>query len=358
VTTPRRPDPDIIDVRPGEDLDWPRLEEYLRLQITELEGDFNVAQFPHGSANLTFLVSIGSARLVVRRPPFGRIGPGAHDMGREFRALSGLWPVFDRVARPYLHCTDRSIVGSEFLVMEFREGIVVWDEIPAVLADFDRPGLSIGLALAETLADLHSIDPAETELHSFGRPDGYLERQVSGWRKRWELVDSGRSPLMTAIAGKLATTLPSQTGRPAIIHNDFKVNNCQFDARDISRVKTVFDWEMSTVGDPLADLGTMLNFWPDEARWNGPLPHSPGVNNLGLTPRAPLLEAYAARTGFDLQHLDWYEALAAFKHATILEQLYQRYVRGESSDPRMIERGSHVAELADHAAQLLGIAPI
>lgn len=346
-------DVEFIDVRPGEGLDWGRVEHYLRASLPELSGSFQVHQFPHGSANLTYLIHLGATRLVLRRPPFGQIATGAHDMRREYTALAGLSTIFDRVPKPYLFCDDHTVAGADFLVVEFRAGVVVWDHLPPPLRHHPDVGVKLGLALIETLADLHSLDPASAGLEKLGRPKGYLARQLAGWRRRWERVDAARIPVMGWIGDELARTMPPDRGSGCVIHNDFKLNNCQFDPASPSRVKTVFDWDMATLGDPLADLGTLLNFWPDEAHWGGPLPHTPGLESLGLPSRAQILHRYAERTGSDLGRIEWYEAFAHWKHAIILEQLYQRWVRGESTDPRMAERGKPVAALAERAVRLL-----
>lgn len=354
-TARTRGEVEVAPVRPGEDLDWPRLEQYLRNQLPELSGEFSVLQFPNGSANLTYLVRFGDVRLVVRRPPFGQLAPGAHDMRREFRAVKGLNPHFDRAPRPYLFCDDQSVIGSDFIVVEYREGVVVWDHIPMAMAHHHDAGRRIGLAVVDALADLHLLVPDEIGLGDLGRPAGFVERQVTGWRKRWDLVDTGRVPQMTVVSERLQATMPSESTRHAsVLHNDYKIDNCQFDPDDPDRVKSIFDWDMATLGEPLVDLGTLLNYWPDPADTDEDRPlHVPGLEELGLPTRAEVVERYAARTGIDTSGIAWYEAFATWKTCVILEQLYQRYVRGESKDPRMAERGTPVAGLADRAARLL-----
>jgi len=350
---------EVAPVRTGEDLDWPRLESYLREQIPELEGEFSVLQFPNGSANLTYLVSFGDTRLVVRRPPFGQLAPGAHDMKREFRAVHALSKHFDRAPRGYLFCDDHSVIGSDFLVVEYRSGVVVWDHVPPSMAHHPDAASRIGLAVVDALADLHLLVPDDIGLGDLGRPAGFVERQVGGWTKRWDIVDAGRVPQMSVVAKRLAETLPAAGGRPpAVLHNDYKIDNCQFDPADPDRVKSIFDWDMATLGEPLVDLGTLLNYWPDPSDTDGDRPlHVPGLEHMGLPPRGEVVERYAARTGFDVADVAWYEAFATWKTCVVLEQLYQRFVRGESTDPRMGERGGPVAPLADRAARLLDRLP-
>lgn len=345
---------EVAEVRPGEALDWDALDAFLRDAVPGLDGPFSVRQFPNGSANLTYLVSIGDTDMVVRRPPFGQLAPGAHDMGREHRALAGLSSVFDRVARPLAFCDDHDVIGSDFFVMEYRRGVVIWDHIPDTMAHHPDVARRTGFAVVATLADLHLVDPADASLSELGRPAGFVTRQVNGWLKRWKLVDAERVPQMTEVGERLLATLPDESSQVSILHNDYKMDNCQFDPSDPDRVKTVFDWDMATLGDPLVDLGTLLNYWPDPSDpADDRALHVPGMEDLGLPTRAEVVDHYAAATGFDVTPVPWYEAFATWKTAVVCEQLYQRWVRGESTDPRMGTRGEPVARLCARSARLL-----
>jgi aminoglycoside phosphotransferase (APT) family kinase protein len=347
-------DVEFAEVRAGEALPWDRLETFLRANVPGLQGEFGVMQFPNGSANLTYLVHIGDTKMVVRRPPFGQLAPGAHDMRREFRAVAGLGTVFDRVAKAYAFCDDHEVIGSDFLVVEYRPGVVVWEHVPESMAHHADAAMRIGNAVVDTLADLHAVDPADAGLSELGRPVGFVGRQVGGWRKRWDIVDAGRVPLMLTVSDRLLATMPPESAQVSVLHNDYKIDNCQFDPADPDRVKTIFDWDMATIGDPLVDLGTLLNYWPDPDDIEGDRPlHVPGMEHMGLPSRGAIVERYAKRTGFDVGHVPWYEAFATWKTAVVLEQLYQRWVRGESTDPRMGERGQPVARLAARADAML-----
>src|SRR5579859_1633348 len=348
--------PEVAEVRPGEALDWPRLGRYLRDHLEHLDGEMLVLQFPNGSANLTYLVQVGETRLVVRRPPFGVIAPGAHDMKREFRALSELWRSFSPAPRAYLFCDDHDVIGSDFIVIEYRSGEVIWGAIPPSMAGHRDVARRVGFAVVDALADLHMLDPADAGVSDLGRPDGFVGRQVSGWRKRWELAaPAGADPLINRVGDRLADTLP-QSPRPSVLHNDYKLDNCQFDPGDPERVKSIFDWDMATVGDPLIDLGTLLNYWPDPSDLADERPIvNEGVQTLGLPTRAEVIDRYAARTDFDLGSVAWYQAFAAWRTAVVLQQLYMRWVRGESTDERMESRGALVPLQARRAARLLGL---
>jgi aminoglycoside phosphotransferase (APT) family kinase protein len=345
---------DLAPVRPGEDQDWPALEAYLHANLEDPDGPMEVLQFPHGSANLTYMVRFGDRRYVVRRPPFGGLAPGAHDMRREHRALSRLWRTFPPAPRSYLFCDDHSVIGSDFLVIEYRRGEVIWARIPDSMSHHPDVARRVGFAVADALADLHLLDPEEAGVADLGRPDGFVARQLSGWRKRWELsAGEDANAVMVEVADRLAARVPEPQSA-SVLHNDFKLDNCQFDPGDPGRVHSIFDWDMATVGDPLIDLGTLLNYWPDpsDPAEGGPIINT-GMETLGLPNRAEVVERYAARTGFDPAPVAWYEAFACWKTAVVLRQLYVRYERGESTDPRMATRGPLVLPQARRAQTVL-----
>ncbi|MGW5076947.1 phosphotransferase family protein [Rhodococcus sp. NPDC004095] len=351
---------EIAPVRAGEELDWASLETHLRANVEGLDGEFSVLQFPRGSANLTYRVSFGDRRLVVRRPPFGKIAPGAHDMGREYRVLSRLHERYDRAPRALLHCADAAVIGAEFLVSEYRDGIVVWDSVPASMTHLPDAGRRIGLAVIDGLAELHAVDPASCGLSDLGRPDGYLERQVRGWSSRWDAVaehaPSAEAARVVDEVGRLIRAAIPTSQRAGIVHNDYKVDNCQFAPDDPDRVKSVFDWDMATTGDVLVDLGTLLNYWPDrtvDPDSAAAFIAVPGMHGLDLPSRAEVVERYSAGSSLDLSRISWYEAFGCWKTVVILQQLYARFVRGETSDERMGERGDLVAPLARRALELL-----
>jgi aminoglycoside phosphotransferase (APT) family kinase protein len=352
--------PEVVPVRPGEDLAWDRLESYLRSELplraqTPVEGGFSVLQFPNGSANLTYLLTFGSQRFVLRRPPFGTIAPGAHDMKREYRVLSKLWRVYDRAPRSYLLCEDHDVVGSDFVISEYRTGVVIWGVLPPGMAGVPGASELVGFAAVDALADLHLVDPVGAGLADLGRPEGYLARQVDGWRKRWELVATANfDPLMAPLGDELRRRLPT-TPRSTLIHNDFKIDNCQFAPDRPERVTAVFDWDQATLGDPLADFGMLMSYWPDPS--DIPTDRAltpPGLDRFGLPTRRDAAARYAERTGFDLSTLPWYEAFTTWKTCVVLQQLHQRYVRGESTDPRMADKGDNIEMLARRAARILG----
>jgi aminoglycoside phosphotransferase (APT) family kinase protein len=344
-----------VEVRPAEQLDWASLERYLGNELG-LEGPLTVLQFPNGAANLTYRITMGERVLVVRRPPFGELAPGAHDMAREYRVLSRLWEAYDRAPRALLLCRDHDVIGADFLVSEFRSGQMVWSTLPPEMAGIPDAAHALGRAVVDALADLHSVDADECGLGSLGRPIGFLERQLSGWTDRWKRVATEDiDDAMGAIAGALARSLPA-SGRPGIIHNDFKIDNCQFPVGDPTRVSTVFDWDMCTLGDTLVDLGILLNYWPDPSDTEADHScHFPGLERLGLPTRSEVKAQYCSRTGVDVQQIAWYEAYAIWKTVIVREQLHHRFLVGKSADPRMATLHDDSPMLAQRARRILKI---
>ncbi|TMQ25181.1 MAG: phosphotransferase family protein [Candidatus Rokuibacteriota bacterium] len=332
--------PEIAPVRPGEQLDWGRLQAWLRPRLAEalpgVDGPLTALQFPNGSANLTYLLRLGEHELVLRRPPMGELAPGAHDMRREFKVLSTLSRHFDRAPRAYVFCDDHAVLGSDFFVMERRRGEVVRTALPPSMRGHADAGRRIAFALVDAMAELHALDPVACGLGDLGKPEGFVQRQLSGWAKRWALARFDDSPsAMEALHERLSRDVPVAS-RVSIVHNDLKLDNCQFEPADPDRVASIFDWDMTTLGDPLIDLGTLLNYWPDpddppqQQRFS-----DAGLGTLGLPRRAELIARYAARTGSDVSAARWFEAFALWKTVVVVQQLHRRWVRGESKDPRM-----------------------
>jgi aminoglycoside phosphotransferase (APT) family kinase protein len=337
--------PETAPVRRGEELDPGVLDAWLRPRLADVLGDahapLEILQFPNGSANLTYLLRVGPHELVLRRPPLGQLAPGAHDMRREYKVLSRLWRQFDRAPRAYAFCDDPTVLGVDFFVMERRRGDVVRTGIPPRMRDHRDVGRRIGFALVDAMAELHRLDPVTCELGDLGRPAGFIERQLDGWAKRWRLARFEDSPVaVDAVHTRLAHHVPRMS-RVSIVHNDLKLDNCQFDPADPDRVVSIFDWDMTTLGDPLIDVGTLLNYWPDPEDPEGAQRVShPGLSHMGLPTRAEIVSHYARRAGVDVEAVWWWEAFALWKTVVVVQQLHRRWVRGESQDPRM----AHIAD--------------
>jgi len=347
---------DAQPVRATEQLDWSRLTAYLRDRLAaceiaglDLSREMEVAQFPGGHSNLTYLVRFGDVELVLRRPPFGPVPPTAHDMAREYRWLAAVHPVFPRAPRTHVLCDDPGVIGSVFYVMERRNGIVVRHEEPAALADRPDARRRVSEALVDTLAELHAIDVSAPGVAGLGRPVGFVERQVRGWTERWHRSKTTDVPDMDALAVWLLGRLPPDPARPAIVHGDFKLDNVMLDAHDIGRIAAVLDWEMSALGDPLVDVGILLAYWAPTAP-PGPRDALTSVTDRpGWFTRGEIVDRYATRTGRDVSGIGFYETFAVFKVAVIIQQIFCRFVRGQTDDPRFAGFGERVAYLAREA---------
>ncbi len=350
---------DVRRVRDGEDLDWARLVAWLREHLPASEiphldvtREPQVAQFPGGHSNLTYVVSFGEVEIVVRRPPFGPVAATAHDMAREYRWLTAMHPVFPLAPRPYVLCDDPAVVGSVFYAMERRRGVVIRAEEPPRAANADARH-RISVALVAALADLHAIDVDANGLGSLGRPAGFVDRQVRGWTERWQRSQTTALDEMDAVAAWLRDHLPPNASPPAVVHGDFKLDNVMLAPDDLGRVVAVFDWEMSALGDPLVDLGILLAYWaptapPEQRDALTTVTHRPGY----LT-REEIIERYARRSGRDLSNIRYYEVFALFKIAAVIQQIYYRYVNGQTRDARFASFDARVAYLARHAAAMI-----
>jgi aminoglycoside phosphotransferase (APT) family kinase protein len=332
---------EVAAVRSGDELDWARLEEWLRAHVPDLPDQaMSVAQFPRGTANLTYRLAFGELQLVLRRPPFGKIAPGAHDMHREHAILSKLWQAWDRAPRAYALCEDAEVIGAPFVVSEYRQGgVVIFGEAPPSMAGLPDLGMRLATAMADALADLHKVDYQAVGLADLGKPDGFVERQIMGWRDRWSRVASGDcSDRYEAMGARLADEMP-QSGPPALVHNDYKLDNCQYRPGDPDRVVSVFDWDMATLGDPLVDVGICLSYWRFMRR----------AASLGLPENHVFAKLYAERMQIDPDALRWYEAFANWRTGIAVQQLYDRHLKGNSADDRLANLGRSVEEFISQA---------
>jgi len=337
--------PEVAPIREGDELDWPRLEAWLRAHVPDLPGEpMEVAQFPRGTANLTYRLAFGDLQLVLRRPPFGKIAPGAHDMHREHTILSKLWRAWPCAPRAYAFCDDAEVIGAPFVVSEYRGGgVVIFGEAPESMAGLPDLGMRLATAMADALADLHRVNFAAVGLSDLGKPEGYLERQVAGWRDRWTRVASEEcGARYEAIGERLAAEMP-QSGPPALVHNDYKLDNCQFLPGEPDRVVSVFDWDMATLGDPLVDVGICLSYWRFMRR----------AESLGLPESRVFAELYAERMGIDPDRLRWYEAFADWRTGVAVQQLYDRFRKGNSADQRLANLGRSVEEFIERAEAVM-----
>ena len=344
-------------MRASEQLDWNALARFVRERLTVVLGEefdadslMTVEQFPGGHSNLTYLLRFGSQEFVMRRPPFGPVPPRAHDMAREYRILEAVHPVFPLAPKPYVLCEDAGVIGSTFYLMERRHGIVVREREPPELAGKPAERRRASQAMTDALSDLHLVDIKAHGLAHLGKPAGFVERQVRGWNERWHGSQTSELSEMDALAAWLVERLPPDPERPTLVHGDFKLDNVMLDAQDVGRIRGVFDWEMSALGDPLVDLGILLAYWVHVADADGAV--ASVTRQEGWFTRAELLERYGARTGSNLSGITFYEVFAVFKLAVVLQQIFYRYHRGQTDDPRFATLDERVAWLARIATAL------
>ena len=291
--------------------------------------DCTVTLIAGGKSNLTFRVDAPAGSVILRRPPLGHVLPTAHDMVREHTVMSALGGSAVPVPRMLHLCTDSEVLGQPFYVMERVEGHVCREALPPGYADEPAQRRAVGEGLVEVLAALHEVDPAAVGLESFGRPEGYLERQVRRWVKQWDATRIEGHDALDALAADLAADVPA-TQRHTVVHGDYRLDNTILHPSEPGRIAAVLDWEMSTLGDPLADLGILLGYWSqaDDAGARTSATVVPAATVLpGFPTRQEVASLYAARTGLDLTPLPWYAAFAAFKLAVVCAGIVAR-VRG------------------------------
>jgi len=320
-------------VRTGEELDLRRLEAYLVDHLAGAKGPLQVEQFPSGYSNLTYLLRMGAQELVLRRPPFGANIKSAHDMGREYKVLSGLRRVYAKVPTPLLYCDDEDVLGAPFYVMERVQGVILRAQSPQAQTIPSHMMTRLSAQAIDTLAEIHSLDVNAAGLADLGRPQGYTARQISGWTKRYRAAQTDELATLEQIMPWLQASMPEDEDA-ALIHNDYKYDNLILQPDDLTRVIAVLDWEMCTVGNPLLDLGTTLGYWI-EANDPPALLDMFGLTALpGNLNRQQVVERYMAASGRDVTHPLFYYVYGLFKIAVIIQQIYARYRLGHTQDAR------------------------
>jgi aminoglycoside phosphotransferase (APT) family kinase protein len=309
------------------------VERYFAERVPGGAGPLAFTLIAGGRSNLTYRVDGPGGTWVLRRPPLGHVLPTAHDMAREHRVLSALAGTGVPVARPIALCEDASVNDAPFYVMAYVEGVVLEAKLPPGFAETAAERRRIGDALIGTLAQLHAVDVAAVGLADFGRPDGYLERQVRRWAQQWERSKTGPLPAIEELARRLAAAIP-RSPAPTLVHGDYRLGNLALALRDPGRVVAIFDWEMATLGDPLADLGYTLIYWtePGDAATGTPIGASVTAQP-GFHTRAELIEGYARASGRDVAAIDFYQVLALYKLAVISEGIYARFRMGKTLGP-------------------------
>ena len=325
-------------IRSGEELDAGHIDPWLKAHIAGLTGQPAISQFPGGASNLTYLIEYPGVELVLRRPPFGHKAKSAHDMGREFRILNQLKDAFPYCPKAYAHCTDESVIGSEFYVMERLKGIILRADLPPELGLTPDHTRTLCQSFIDKLVELHKVDYTACGLSDLGKPEGYVQRQIGGWCERYEKALTPDAPRWEAVKDWLKANIPADHPSPAIVHNDYRFDNVILAPHNPMQIIGVLDWELTTLGDPLMDLGNTLAYWIEA---DDPAPvqlmrrqpsHAPGM----LT-RREFVDYYAERSGTQLDNYDFYYTYGLFRLAGIVQQIYYRYYHGQTQDQRFAQ---------------------
>ncbi|MFN2544879.1 MAG: phosphotransferase family protein [Actinomycetota bacterium] len=346
---------------PQEDLSRPLVDpEALERWLDEqLGGPGRVAVERHqaGHSNETFFVTRGSDRWVLRRPPRGAFLPTAHDVLREYRVLSALADTEVRSPTPILSCEEPAVIGVPFYLMEKVEGFVIRTELPPGFNDEGSAGAraAIGEELVDALAELHGVDWRAVRLDGWGRPTGYLQRQIKRWNGQLELATQFSRPLpdLVRIRDWLSEHVPEDADT-TIVHGDYKLDNVIYAPDPPARLLSIFDWEMSTIGDPLADMGWLLSYWRDPDDPPNPIhPELALMTAKGFSTRAELLARYSERTGRSMSDIAFYSVLAVWKLAVLLEGSFARHLAGVTDDPFFAQLEEGVPALGRRALELI-----
>lgn len=344
---------DTNPIRQGEELDIENLQAFLRENFDIKNDEIEITQFPAGSSNLTYCVRIGAEEYVLRRPPFGNTVKSAHDMKREFDVLSKLSKVYKPAPKPLIYCADASVTGSEFYLMERRRGLIIRGKSPEILENSLELQRKVCESFIENLVELHSLDYKKIGLGDLGKPEGYAGRQVEGWTKRYfNAKTDEHTELETAIEW-LGQNIPASVGA-SLVHNDYKFDNVMLNPENLTEITAVLDWEMTTVGEPLMDLGTSLGYWMSKEVGSELLsmPFNPRVLMENIS-RRELVEMYAEKSGRDVEHILFHYVFGTFKIAVIAQQIYFRFKKGFTQDKRFAQFNFFVNALGKIAANAI-----
>lgn len=351
---PHQMSQDTIPVRKGEELNLAVLEQFLRSNIENLPNNpLEILQFSAGHSNLTYQIKIGNWEAVLRRPPLGPVAPKAHDMEREFKILTELHPFLSVAPTPILFSNQLEIVGSPFFIMERKNGVGIDTSFPEEISVTREHCQRLSEVMVNKLVELHGINYKETRLGDISKPEGFTERQVHSWIGRYERAKTDDIAAVSALTKWLAENIPLQQ-TAAIIHYDYKFNNAMFN-ESLTEMVGLFDWEMTTVGDPLADLGVAMGYWnqeddPEDLKRG--LGKAPVTVTDGFYTRKQFIELYAKKSGRDVGDMNFYLTFAYFKLAVICQQIYYRYKKGQTNDLRFAHFNDKAKMLIEHAAKV------
>jgi aminoglycoside phosphotransferase (APT) family kinase protein len=315
-----------------ENINLPELNIYLQHHAPQIGEVKTITRFTGGYSNLTYCLQTENEEFVLRMPPPGANIKSAHDMGREFRVLSLLKPHYAKVPAPIIYCESAGIIGSPFYVMEKLNGIILRAHSAPKMNIPAETMHNLSVSFIDNLVALHALDITATGLGQLGKPDGYVQRQVEGWVKRYYTAETNKIASMDTVAEWIQKNQPREQP-PAFLHNDYKYDNLLLDQSDLTHITGVLDWEMSTIGDPLMDLGATLAYWFEEGE--GDVFKQYNLSWLpGNFTRKEIIGRYAEKSGRDLSDISFYYVFGLFKNAVIAQQIYHRWKQGHSKDAR------------------------
>jgi aminoglycoside phosphotransferase (APT) family kinase protein len=320
------------EAREHEAPSLPSLSTYLNDYAPHLGEIKSVTQFPNGYSNLTFCITTTSGEYILRRPPVGANIKSAHDMSREFTVLTKLKQVYTKVPKAILYCDDADVIGSPFYIMERLQGVILRASNAPKLNISPSVYRQLSESLIDNLTDIHAIDIHTSGLQELGKPEGYVQRQVEGWIKRYYAAETDSVELMNTLAEWLPQHIP-ESGPPTFLHNDYKYDNVVLNPENLTEIIGVLDWEMATVGDPLMDLGASLAYWSEAG--DHPVLQSFNLTALpGNFTRNEVVHRYAEKSKRDVSNILFYYAFGLFKNAVIAQQIYARWKKGFTADAR------------------------
>ena len=340
----------MANSQPAPDgVDLAALEDYLPQRLPAAAGPLQAELISGGRSNLTYFIRSPRGEWVLRRPPLGHVLPTAHDMAREFRVISALVETDVPVPGTMLLCEDDSIIGSPFYIMEAVHGQIVREELPVGLATTPAERRRMSEEFIDALVRLHAINYQAVGLESFGRPHGFVERQVRRWGEQWDRSKTRDLPELEELRRRLALSLP-ESPAPTIVHGDYRLENMIFATGDASRILAILDWEMATIGDPLTDLGYALTYWiqaGDSKLRQLAMEKNVATMAEGFMTRDELAYEYERRSGRPIRNVQFYLALAHYKLGIIIEGIRARYLAGETRGEGFDDMGYRVPELIE-----------
>ena len=342
------------EVREKEKLPERELEIYIKKQIPDLEGTLNILQFKKGYSNLTYLLKFDNKEFVLRRAPFGANVKSGHDMSREYKILKALHPHFKKVPKPILYSGATPFMDTSFYLMEKMEGVILRKQMPKDMIPKAQLMKNISTSFVDAFVELHQLDYASMGLEGLGKPIGYAERQIVGWKKRYTKAKTEEIEEVESVADYLEKSIPQNASIVSLIHNDFKYDNLVLDPQDWTKVRAILDWEMCTLGDPLMDLGTTLAYWinHNDPDWMKMIALNP-TYLPGNPTRAEVIKMYEQKSGTRIENPVFYYVYGLFKIIGITQQISYRFRNGHTNDPRFAHLDQVVKNLAKVAIQAI-----